>query len=223
MEAETQSSRVLQAVARVRDRIAPLIGQLADILGRDALDVVLLVHDRDREHPDALVAVRDLDPAYVVRCLLGCIRRMIEPLPRVRSYPGLNQRRQRTSITRLDVLASSSSSELVALYREDGRLAGELVLEHAESERLARALGLHAARGYTEAEREVLKAGLSREAFDAISLQLERDVAQLCAGKPLGAIGAAIHGLTCARAELRELLDVIDDTCAHLENRAAAH
>lgn len=68
-------------------------------------------------------------------------------------------------------------------------------------------------RHYTPEERSALAAGLSRAEFDAVAGRLEREVRQLCAGMPVAAIGAAIHGLVCGNQQLRDFLDTLDATC----------
>jgi hypothetical protein len=68
-------------------------------------------------------------------------------------------------------------------------------------------------RPYTEEELRALAGGLSRAEFEATSRALERDVRRLCEGMPLGAVGAAIHGLVCGNQPLRDFLDTLDATC----------
>lgn len=69
------------------------------------------------------------------------------------------------------------------------------------------------ARQYTDEERKALAGGLTQAEFEATSRRLEREVRGLCAGMPLAAVGAAIHGLVCRNQPLRDFLDTLDATC----------
>lgn len=74
------------------------------------------------------------------------------------------------------------------------------------------------ARQYTAEEQLALRAGLTHPEFMAVAARLEREVKELCAGMPLAAIGAAIHGLICGNQPLRDFLDTVDATCERERN-----
>jgi hypothetical protein len=77
-------------------------------------------------------------------------------------------------------------------------------------------------RQYTQAERDALGGYLGKPTFDALSLELERDIALLCDGQPPDVIARAVFALLQRAPELRDVLDTIDDYCARTGCRIGA-
>jgi hypothetical protein len=220
MEAESKD-RVLEVILRLRAQLEQAIEPIAQLLNREALDVLLLVHNHERAEPGETVSATVVttaacaEPGRVLQTLMAVVRRIVHRAKIERLY----ERAGKSPLARLGVVAVDDR-EMALVWNPEGQCIGELLLKRGESRQIAGMLGLLTRHDYSDEQRAALGAGLSMPEFDARAGKLERDVAQLCAGQPLAAIGAAVHGLVCGNPELREVLGVIDATCEDETKRA---